>query len=93
MKIKYDKEIDAKYVYIRSGKIAHTKKEQSWLLLDCNKSGDVLGIEILDSSKHPITISTVAGRFLNCIIPEQKEIQHGSLALKIPSTNHISALV
>ncbi len=59
MKTKYDKKVDAKYISIKQGKIAHTKKEQNWLLFDCAKNGDVLGVEILDASKHAISIYTV----------------------------------
>ena len=62
MEIKYDKKIDAKYVRIKKGKIAHTKKEQDWLLFDCAKNGDVLGVEILDASKHLVSLSTIAGK-------------------------------
>ena len=64
MQIKYDKEIDAKYVRIKKGKISHTKKEQDWLLFDCDQNGEVLGIEILDASKHLVSFSTFAGKFL-----------------------------
>jgi uncharacterized protein YuzE len=61
MKIKYDEKIDAKYVYIKKGKIVHTKKKEDWLLFDCAKNGDVLGIEILNASKHPMSIYTIRG--------------------------------
>lgn len=63
MKIEYDKTIDAKYVRIKKGKVAYTKKEQDWLLLDCSEEGNVLGIEILDASKHTVTLQTVLGVF------------------------------
>ena len=62
METKYDKKIDAKYVQIKKGKIAHTKKEQEWLLFDCAKNGDVLGVEILNASKHLVSLSTIAGK-------------------------------
>ena len=64
MKIKYDKIIDAKYIRIKSGNIAKTEKKQDWLLFDCDKSGEVLGIEILDASKHPTGFFTVGEKLV-----------------------------
>ena len=51
-KVVYDKEIDAKYLTIKSGDIFETKEIRDWLILDFDKSGDILGIEILDSSEN-----------------------------------------
>lgn len=62
MNIKYDKKADTKYVRIKKGKIAYTKKEQDWLLYDCAKNGDVLGVEILDASQHVLSLSTIKGK-------------------------------
>ena len=50
MKISYDKIADALYIYLRSGKVAKTKKVTSRLLIDMDKKGNVLGIEMLDVS-------------------------------------------
>ena len=50
MKISYDKVADALYIYLRKGKVAKTKKVTSRLLIDVDKRGNVLGIEILDVS-------------------------------------------
>lgn len=61
MNIEYDKKADTKYVRIKKGKVAYTKKEHDWLLYDCSKNGNVLGVEILDASKHPISLSTIKG--------------------------------
>jgi len=61
MKIKYDKTIDAKYIHIKKGNIAKTEKRQEWLLFDYDKNGEVLGIEILDASKHPTSFFTIGG--------------------------------
>lgn len=64
MNITYDSENDTKYVRINKGKIAYTKKEHDWLLFDCAKNGDVLGIEILNFSKHLITVLTLKGKYI-----------------------------
>lgn len=51
MKITYDKFADAKYVYVKKGKIAYTKEQQEDLLFDYDKDGNILGIEILNASR------------------------------------------
>jgi len=52
MKITYDKIADAMYIYFRKGKVAKTIKVKPNLLIDVDKKGGVLGIEILDVSRQ-----------------------------------------
>ena len=52
MKITYDKKADALYIYLRKGKVAKTKKVTSRLLVDIDKRGNVLGIEMLELSQQ-----------------------------------------
>lgn len=52
MKINHDKQNDITYVKLSDEKISHTKAEQDWLLFDCNKLGQVVGVEILNASMH-----------------------------------------
>lgn len=47
MKIKIDKNAGAGYIYLKKGKIFSTKKKQDWLVVDYDKNGEVLGVEIL----------------------------------------------
>jgi len=47
MKIRYDKDADAMYIKIRDGKIDKTKKIDDNTLLDMDKDGNLLGIELL----------------------------------------------
>ena len=82
MEIKYDKKIDAKYVYIKKGEITHTKKVQDWLLFDYAKSGEVLGIEILDASKHLVSISTLEQEFISCGIVKSESLNNGNEYVK-----------
>jgi len=51
MQKKYDKIADALYVRIKKGKVFKTKEEDTWLV-DYDKSGNILGIEILNYSKQ-----------------------------------------
>ena len=52
MKISYDKEADAMYVEFSRGKFAKNKRVDDLTILDLDKKGNVLGIEILDASKR-----------------------------------------
>ncbi len=52
MKTKYDKKIDAVYIELGKGKYEVTRKISDAILVDEDKNGKVLGIEILDVSKN-----------------------------------------
>lgn len=61
MKSTYDKTADAKYIKVskkpsRRGVIARTEQISDWLNVDYDKQGLVYGIEVLNASKHPITV-------------------------------------
>ncbi len=89
METKYDKEIDAKYVSIKRGKVAHTTRDKEWLLFDYDKNGDVLGIEILDASKHLISIYTAKEGFLGFGVEESaRGSDDESLGLTIKSPSY-----
>jgi len=47
MKIKYDPDADAMYIKVRKGKFDHNKKVDEDIILDCDKNGNILGIELL----------------------------------------------
>jgi len=55
MKIEYDKEADAAYIYmvedIGNGEAVKTIQLNDNIILDFNSEGKLLGIEILDASK------------------------------------------
>lgn len=52
MKIRYDKQVDAMYISLAKGKYDNTRKISDVILVDEDKKGKVLGIEILDASKN-----------------------------------------
>lgn len=54
MKIEYDHDADALYVYLTSSKqkIAKTREIEDGVMLDLNKKGEVLGIELIGVSKR-----------------------------------------
>jgi uncharacterized protein YuzE len=61
MKITYDKTVDAIYVYLKKKtKIASTKEMANGFVVDLDKKGNVVGIEILDAS-HQLSKDDVKG--------------------------------
>ena len=47
MKIKYDPEADAMYITLKEAEVETTKEIEQNLILDYDKDGNVIGIEIL----------------------------------------------
>ena len=52
MKITFDKEADAVYIELGIGEFASNKKIDDSTIIDLDKSGNILGIEILRVSKR-----------------------------------------
>lgn len=50
MKIQYDKTADAMYIRLKKGRVAKTIKINNRLIIDVDKKGGVIGIEMLDVS-------------------------------------------
>ena len=47
MKITYDKDADAMFIELKEGEFAKNKKLNDYTILDLDKDGNLLGIEIL----------------------------------------------
>ena len=69
MKISYDKEVDALNVTLRTGKVAETREIAPEILLDLDKEGHPLYLEIIGASekigKKNFGKVIVGKRFLN----------------------------
>lgn len=52
MKMKYDKKVDAVYIDLAKGKYETSRKISDSIVVDEDKNGKVLGIEILDATKN-----------------------------------------
>lgn len=50
MKVSKDKKLDVGYVQLRRGKVHRTLKVRTGILLDLDREGHVLGIELLSLS-------------------------------------------
>jgi uncharacterized protein YuzE len=58
MKITYDKEVDAVYIYVFDSAYAHGKKLDGQRRIDYDSDGDVRGIELLNVS-HGVDLRAV----------------------------------
>jgi uncharacterized protein YuzE len=47
MKMKYDPDADALYIKVKNDKVNHTKEIDSNTVVDFNKEGEMIGLEIL----------------------------------------------
>ena len=52
MKVTYDQKVDALYIELKPGAYDRTKKVTDDILVDVNKKGKVIGVEILDASRN-----------------------------------------
>ena len=76
MKITYDKIADAAYMTLRKGKVAKTVEMSESVIVDLDKKGHLLGIEMLDASnqlsrnsikngiKMDVPIEIITGNFI-----------------------------
>lgn len=52
MKIEYSKEADAIYVYFKKDFVEKSKEIEDGIVIDFDKNGQLIGIEVLDASKR-----------------------------------------
>lgn len=52
MKITFDKKADAMYIYLQTKKVFKTKQVTDDTIVDMDKNGNVIGIELLFVSKR-----------------------------------------
>jgi uncharacterized protein YuzE len=52
MKIEYSKEADAIYVYFKEDFVASSKEVEDGVVIDFDKKGQLIGIEVLDVSQR-----------------------------------------
>ena len=52
MNISYDKEGDTLYIEFRKGTFAENTKVNDFTIIDLDKNGNILGMEIIDASKR-----------------------------------------
>lgn len=52
MKIEYSKDADAIYVYFKEDVVASSKEIEDGIVIDFDKTGQLIGIEVLDVSQR-----------------------------------------
>ena len=52
MKIEYSKSADALYVYFREVKVSKSREVEDGVVVDFDRLGHIVGIEILDASRR-----------------------------------------
>lgn len=52
MKVIYDRETDTLSIILRNGKVAESDEAHPGLILDYDKAGRLLSLEMLDASQH-----------------------------------------
>lgn len=59
MKIKYDKDVDVIYLNLSDQEVAESDEDKPGIILDYDKNGNIVGIEILDASKKVLNPSSL----------------------------------
>lgn len=52
MKVKYDKKVDVLYILFSEKKVTESDEDKPGIILDYDKEGAIVGIEILNASKR-----------------------------------------
>ncbi len=52
MKVTYDPEVDVLHILLRSVPVEESDEDKPGVILDYDKEGNIVGIEILDASKR-----------------------------------------
>jgi uncharacterized protein YuzE len=52
MKIEYDKEVDALYIYLQQKQVAETIEIHEGVNIDLDEEGKLIGVEILDATER-----------------------------------------
>lgn len=52
MKVTYDPEVDVLYILLRDAPVEESDEDKPGVILDYDKEGHIVGIEILDASKR-----------------------------------------
>ena len=52
MRVEYDQKADAMYIWIRKAKYDVSEELSENVVIDLDKSGRIIGIEVLDASKN-----------------------------------------
>jgi uncharacterized protein YuzE len=52
MKVTYDPEVDVLRIVFRNAPVEESDEDKPGVILDCDKDGNIVGLEVLDASKR-----------------------------------------
>jgi uncharacterized protein YuzE len=83
MKVIYDKETDTLSIILRDGKVAESDEAREGLILDYDKSGRLVSLELLDASeqiKQPesIEFALASGEPTGALVREKSSKKYGT---------------
>mgnify|MGYP001597696855 FL=1 len=65
MKVKYDRDVDVLSIVLSDAPVEESDEDKPGVILDYDKSGNVVGLEILDASKrmgNPMSVEYAIAR-------------------------------
>ena len=83
MEIKSDKIADTKYIRLKKGKVVKTEAKESWLLFDYDKHKEVIGVEILEASKHLISLHTIKNKLFSVLKNQDQRSRRDASEMQI----------
>ncbi|RLE81578.1 MAG: DUF2283 domain-containing protein [Thermoprotei archaeon] len=68
LRISYDPEADALYIKLKDDKVLKSEEAKEGVIVDLNKQGEIIGIEILNFSKSGIDLNEVIKRGVETVM-------------------------
>jgi len=59
MHIKYDTQVDVVYIRFSEGKVAESDEDKPGIIIDHDREGNIVAIEVLEASKKMIQLNGV----------------------------------
>jgi len=63
MKVRYDEQADAVYIKFKDAKYYESDEIKNGIILDYDKRGNIIGIEILSASNHLLPVDLASIQF------------------------------
>jgi uncharacterized protein YuzE len=74
MKIEYDREVDALYIYLQQKEVAKTVELTGGVNIDLDESGKLIGIEIIDATQE-YSLSDIFNLSTENLVLDEKDLR------------------